>query len=97
MDESPRDERLGSLTRGVFIGVLMVGYGWFGRQPQASFTEMFVVGALLQTLIIVVRRFVPAESQALAQYVFELVADGATVLMFALGVFGGIASLAAAA
>jgi hypothetical protein len=32
----------------------------------------------------------------MALYIFEMVADGATVFMFALGVFGGIANIAAA-
>jgi hypothetical protein len=37
---------------------------------------------------------VPAEVLPQAQDLFEMIADGVTVLMFALGVFGGIARLA---
>ena len=96
MDESPHQERLGSWTRGIFIAALIVAYGWFIGHPQGSFAEMFVVGAAIQILVIVVRKLVPSEHHAQAQYVFELVADGVTVLVFALGVMGGIARTAAA-
>jgi hypothetical protein len=36
------------------------------------------------------RRFVPAARQPQAHFAFEMIADAATVLMFVLGVFGGI-------
>jgi len=91
MDDSPRDLRIASWTRGVFIGVLIAFYGWILNVPEGSFRQMFLVGAGVQLLIIVLRRLVPTESAPQAQYIFELVADGATVLVFALGVFGGIA------
>jgi hypothetical protein len=96
MEESPHQERLGSWTRGIFIAALIVAYGWFIGHPQGSFAQMFVVGAAIQILVIVVRKLVPSEHRARAQYVFEMVADGVTVLVFALGVFGGIARTAAA-
>jgi hypothetical protein len=40
------------------------------------------------------RRMVPAEELPRALYIFEMIADGVTVLMFALGVFGAIGALA---
>jgi hypothetical protein len=91
MTDSPHDERLASWMRGIFIAALIVAYGWFVGSPQGSFTQMFVVGAALQVLVIVIRKLVPGEHQSQAQYLFEMVADGATVLVFALGVFGAIA------
>ena len=91
MDDLPRDLRIASWMRGIFIGALILVYGWFVNAPEGSFTQMFLVGAGIQLLIIVSRKFVPPDSAPLAQYIFELIADGVTVLTFALGVFGGIA------
>jgi hypothetical protein len=83
------------MVRGVVIAALMVIYGWIRGAPQPSFTLMLLVGALLQFLVILIRRFLPADQLARAQDVFELVADGVTVLCFALGVYGGIARIPA--
>jgi hypothetical protein len=89
--DSPRPERLGSWFRGVVIAVMIVAYGWLVGSPQGSFAQMLVAGAGLQLLVIVVRKMLPPGAQPQAQYVFEFVADGVTVLLFALGVFGSIA------
>ena len=91
MDDLPRDLRIASWTRGVLIGALIVFYGWFVKAPEGSFTQMFLVGAGVQLLIIVLRRFVPPDYAPQAQYIFEMIADGVTVLTFALGVFAGLA------
>jgi hypothetical protein len=88
-----RDARIASWMRGVFIAALVVAYGWVLKLPQASLTASFLVGAILQAAIVLIRRLVPAESLPEAQDIFEMIADGATVLMFALGVFGGIRHL----
>ena len=96
MDDSPQQERLASWMRGVFIAGLIIAYGWFIGHPQGSFAQMFAVGAAMQILVIVVRKLVPAQQHASAQNIFEIVADGVTVLVFALGVIGGINSAAAA-
>jgi|SRR3954466_9300927 hypothetical protein len=93
MDESPRDLRVASWVRGVFIGALIAFYGWFLKVPEGSFKRMFVIGAGVQVMIIVLRRFVPRDVQPQAQYIFEMIADGVTVLVFALGVFGSIVRL----
>ncbi|HET9862520.1 MAG TPA: hypothetical protein VFP37_03695 [Steroidobacteraceae bacterium] len=82
--------RLSSRVRGLIITALIAGYGWMFHQPQASSTELLLVGAALQVIVLLLRRWVPADVQPQAMYVFELVADGITVLLFALGVFGGI-------
>jgi len=87
--------RLDSSSRGWFIAGFLAVYGFFLHQPGASKEVLFLVGAALQLAIILIRRFVPAESRAAALYVYEYVADGASVLLFALGVFGGIAALTA--
>ena len=91
MWQPPSERRINDLTRGVAIAVLIVAYGWIVGLPESSFTQMLVVGIVLQVLVILVRKLVPVDRHAAAQYVFELLADGATVLCFALGVFGGIA------
>ena len=81
--------------RGVIIATLIILYFCFIGQPLNSFAQMFVVGAAIQILIIVVRKLVPAQHHAHAQHVFELVADGVTVLVFALGVIGEITRVSA--
>lgn len=89
-DESVRDARGGAAIRGIFIAVCIAGYAWIFHQPMASWKSTFLVGAGLQLLVIVLRRVVPAENLPQAMYIFEMLVDGASVLMFALGVFGGI-------
>jgi hypothetical protein len=66
-------------------------YGWFMGVPAGSGNVSLLAAAGLQFLVIALRRFVPADRLPQALYVFEIVADGVTVLLFALGVFGGIA------
>jgi hypothetical protein len=87
---------MSSAVRGIVIAVLIAGYAWISKQPAASMTAALLTAAGLQLAVILIRRFVAAEQQPLALYIFELVVDGITVLLFALGVFGGIANIAAA-
>jgi Na+-transporting NADH:ubiquinone oxidoreductase subunit NqrB len=89
-NESARSARRGAAIRGIFITLCMSGYAWVFHQPTASWKSAFLVGGGLQLLVIVLRRVVPPEHQSQVMNVFELLVDGATVLMFALGVFGGI-------
>jgi len=85
-------QRLGSGVRGWLIAGFLAAYGFVVKQPEVTFEVSFLVGALLQVAVIVLRRVVPAEWQAEAMQIFELVADAASVILFALGVFGGIAA-----
>lgn len=94
---TPREMRIDSRVRGVVITTLIAGYGFLFKQPQGSFAEALLIGAALQVLVIVLRRWVPPEGQPAAMYAFEMLADGITVLMFALGVFGSINRIAAEA
>ena len=87
---------LDSRVRGVFITALIAGYGLLFRGSQGSFTEGLLIAAAVQGVVILLRRWVPPESQPVAMYTVELIADGITVLLFALGVFGGMLGLAAA-
>ena len=73
--------------------MLIAAYAWFSRQPGASMAAGLLVAAGFQLAVIVIRRVVPANAQPMTLYIFELIADGASVLLFALGVFGGIAKL----
>jgi hypothetical protein len=82
--------RIDSRVRGVIITALIAAYGWLFRQSQGSFTEALLIAAALQGAVILLRRWVPPESQPAAMYAVEMLADGVTVLMFALGVFGSI-------
>lgn len=87
---SPRELRLSSQVRGIIIGALALAFGFLTRQPGASLTYALLIAAGLQVLVILIRRLVPPGVQPMALYVFELLADAATVLLFALGAFGGI-------
>lgn len=95
MDDTPRQMRIDSRVRGVVIAAMIAAYSWLFRQPQGSFAEALLVGVLLQVIVILLRRWVPAEGQPAAMYAFEMIADGVTVLTFALGVFGSIQGAAA--
>lgn len=88
-----RDLRRGASFRGFAIAVMIAAYGWFMHQPAASFRASFLVAAALQLFLIVLKRLVPHERLPQALYAYETFADGVTVLLFALGVFGGIQSI----
>src|SRR6187397_2950090 len=93
MDDSARDLRLSSTIRGVFITGLILVYTWFLKDPGVSLKVTFLIAAGFQFAVIVIRRFVPADELPRAIYIFELIADGVTVLMFGIGVFGALASI----
>jgi hypothetical protein len=93
MEETPRQMRLSSAVRGSIIGILLIAYGLVFRRVGASLTECLLVAAALQFIALLLRKFVPRSMLPQAMYVFELLVDGATVLLFALGVFGGISRL----
>ena len=76
--------------RGVFITCLILVYTWFLKDPGVSLKVTFLIAAGFQLAVILMRRFVSADQLPRAIYIFELIADGVTVLMFALGVFGAI-------
>ena len=95
MSPTPREMRIDSRVRGVVITAMVAAYGFLFRQSQGSFAEAVLIGAALQVIVILLRRWVPPEGQPAAMYAFEMVADGITVLMFALGVFGSINRVAA--
>ena len=88
--DTPRPLRFGTLSRGAGSAVFIAAYSWLLHLPAAPFKESLLWAAALQLLVICVRRFVPPESQPRTIEWVELLADGATVLLFALGVFGGI-------
>lgn len=90
-DESPRNLGFSSMMRGVVIGVLIAGYSWLFRQPHTSFAAGLLIGAALQMAVLIVRRWVPAAEQPRIVDLCETLADGATVLLFAVGVYGGLA------
>jgi hypothetical protein len=83
-------KRFSDTSRGIFIAVMIAAYSWVFHQPAAAFKETLLLGAALQLAVICVRRFVPPEVQPRMIELAVLLADGATVLLFALGVFGGI-------
>jgi hypothetical protein len=80
--------------RWVFITGLILVYTWFLKDPGVSLKVTFLIAAGFQFAVIVIRRFVPADELPRAMYIFELIADGVTVLMFAIGVFGALGSIA---
>ena len=88
-----RDLRLSSTLRGVFIAVLIGVYGWVSKEPLVSWKASFLIAAGLQLVVIVIRRVAPPGDLARTIYLFEMIADGVTVLLFALGVFGSLAKV----
>jgi hypothetical protein len=97
MEHSAREMRLSSMTRAVVIVATLGVYTWVSKQPAVSLTAGLLVAAGLQLAVIGVRRFVPAGQQPLALYMFEFIADGVTLILFALTVFGGIHRVSMAA
>ena len=87
-EETPRQMRVSSRVRGVIITALIAGYGWLFNLPQTSLAELLLVSAVLQVVVILLRRWVPADNFPQAMFIFEMIVDGVTVLLFALGVFG---------
>jgi len=77
--------------RGVFIALLIGVYGWVSKESLVSWKASFIIAAGLQLVVIVIRRMAPAKDLARTVYLFEMIADAITVLLFALGVFGSIA------
>jgi len=94
MPQEPRQLRLSAGLRGLIIGALLLAFGWFSKQPEASLTQAFLLGAALQVAVVLLRKFVPAELLPQAQSLFELLVDAATVLAFAVGVYGGVLRVA---
>ena len=96
IENAPRKDRISSLGRGFFIGAFVAVYGLFTNYPQASFTWMFLAGAGMQLAVLFVRKFLPPDLRDQFQEVFEYLADGITVLSFAIGIYGSIAGITAA-
>ena len=93
MDPAPREMRLSSAVRGLIIGGLIAGYAYALHQPAATFTVALLIAAGLQLAVLLLRKFVAPYLMPQALHVFELLVDGATVLLFALGVFGSVATM----
>jgi hypothetical protein len=89
-NDTLQKRRFGTLNRSVVIAAGVAAFSWYFKQPSAPLPQMFLVAAGLQGLVLLIRRFVPADFQPQVMDIFELIVDGATVLSFALGVFGGI-------
>jgi hypothetical protein len=95
MEDSSRQLRLSSTIRGFIIAALVAAYAYVTRQPEATLTASLLLAAGLQLAVLLLRKLVPPALMPQALYVFELLVDGATVLLFALGVYGGLLRFAA--
>lgn|SRR5690348_989848 len=89
---TPRQMRWNSTLRGTAIAVLIGAYGLVAKFGGGSFMSSLLIAAGLQAALLLARRFVPGYLQPQVIDVIELLADAATVLLFALGIFGAIAS-----
>lgn len=87
---SPTELKRSSAVRGLLITLCVAGYAFVFKRPEASLTSAFLVGAVLQIAALAVRRMVPPKYAPQAMYALDLVVDGLTVLLFAVGVYGGI-------
>ena len=76
--------------RSGIIAALVIAFAYATKQPGATLTSSLLIGAGLQFMVLLLRRVVPPQSLPGVMNVFELLVDAATVLLFALGVFGGI-------
>ena len=92
-DDPLQEPRINSYVRGGAIGFIALVYGFVMRQPGASFTASLLIAAGLQVAVLLLRRFVPPDQQPQMMNLVEMLADAATVLLFALGVYGGIVRL----
>ena len=92
MQASPRELRLSSTVRGVIIAALLGVYAWLLPSPGASFKGALLAAAGVQVGVLLIRKFLPPGLRSQALYLLELLADAATVLLFAIGVFGGVLS-----
>ena len=88
-----REPRINSYVRGAAIGFIALVYGLMTRQSDASFTSWLLIAAGLQVAVLLLRRFVPPDQLPQMMNLVELLADAATVLLFALGIYGSIANL----
>jgi hypothetical protein len=88
--QTPRQMRLSSTVRGVIIGLLLAVYAWLTQRPGVSLGASLLIAAGLQGLILLLRKFVPPDRMPGVVWTLEVIADGATVFLFALGVYGGM-------
>src|SRR4051794_4863532 len=88
-----RDLRRGLAFRSFVIAAMIAAYGGFMHQPAASFRASFLIAIALQAGLIALKRWVPHDRLPKALFAYETFADGVTVLLFALGVFGGIQAI----
>ena len=89
---TPRQMRWSSQLRGVIIAALLGAYGLVVSLGSQFFVASLLIAAGLQIAILLGRRFAPAYLVPQVIDLLELLADAATVLLFALGVFGALAS-----
>jgi hypothetical protein len=92
MTEHSHAPRINSYVRGGAIVFIALVYAFITKQPGASFTVSLLIAAGLQLAVLLLRRFVPPAQLPQMMNLVELLADAATVLLFALGVYGGIAN-----
>jgi hypothetical protein len=97
------NQRLYGALRTALIGYGLGAYAFLVPAAAAQPRALLAGGVALQAVLIVVRRLVERYRNALglddelaarAVLTIELLADGVTVLLFALATFGGIAHVA---
>lgn len=91
MNQTPRQLRLSSTVRGIFMTVILLVYGFMVQKPGHGFIEGLLIAAALQGGVLLLRRFAPDALVPQATYVLEMIADGVTILLFMLGIFDSIA------
>ena len=84
----PRSLRFTATVRGLLIGTLFAAYFFLGLLPEGHFRASLIIAAVAQFITLIVARTAPAGRVHLSLFVIELLADGATVLLFALAIVG---------
>lgn len=85
-----RQLRISSTLRGLIIAALIGFYAYVMNHPGATFTATLLIAAALQVAVLLLRRLVSPGVLPQLLSLLELLVDAATVLLFALGVYGGI-------
>ena len=80
--------RLNGVLRSAIIGYGIAAF-WLlapASELTAGYRPLFLIGIGVQLAVLIARKLV----RALPPFVFELLADGVTVLLFALGTVGSV-------
>jgi hypothetical protein len=98
-DDAARQLRLSGPARSALIAYGVAAFAFIVPQSSTGSRTMLIVGLVVQVVVVVARILATrhgGEISATAIAIVELIADGVTVLLFAIATFMGILGYAAA-